>query len=126
MGNDILLPDYLPSRYNNWLELYLEVLRIFKEQGFEVNEGTEIKLFQLGDFDEVEMMKKFSEQVVYFYHNFPLSLIKSRALDFVLSNLPTYAQMQKVRSKSTMAFHVYDESDWNIFENLLTITRNIQ
>jgi hypothetical protein len=28
MSNEIQLPDYLPSRYQNWYYLYLDVIKI--------------------------------------------------------------------------------------------------
>lgn len=87
---EIQLPDYLPARYRNWLDLYLDVVRMFKEQGYAINEETKVKLYELGDREEQkEIAERYGEQAVHFYQEFPLTLIKARAFDFILPNLPT-------------------------------------
>jgi hypothetical protein len=87
---DIQLPDYLPARYENWLILYLDVIRQFKVQGVEINEETKVKLWEMGDHDEQQqIMEQYGNQVVHYYQEFPITLIKARAFDFIIPNLPT-------------------------------------
>lgn len=87
---EIKLPDYLPARYQNWLDLYLDVIRQFKELGISINDETKVKLYELGDYNEQkEMMAQYGEEIVHFFQEFPLTLIKARAFDFIFPNLPT-------------------------------------
>ena len=76
---EIELPDYLPARYRSWLHLYRDIVRTFKERGYPLTEQTEVKLNEFGFNDPA-----------FFYHSFTLGVIKSRALDYVLSELPSY------------------------------------
>lgn len=95
--DEIQLPDYLPSRYDNWLDLYLDVVRIFKEQGFEINDDTKVKLYELGDYEEQkEIMTQYGDRVVHFYQEFPLTLIKARAFDFIITKLPSQITMERL------------------------------
>lgn len=87
---EIKLPDYLPSRYKNWLDLYLDVVKVFNESEWPINEETTVKLYEMADYDEQRMfLMQYGAQAVHFYQEFPLTLIKSRALDQILPNLPT-------------------------------------
>lgn len=87
---EIQLPDYLPARYKNWLDLYLDIARQFNEQGVPITEETKVKLYELGDYEEQrQMMIQYGQEVVHFYQEFPMTLIKARAFDFILPNLPT-------------------------------------
>ncbi|MCR9252309.1 MAG: hypothetical protein NXI20_17925 [bacterium] len=77
MKEPLKLPDYLPSRYNNWLEVYYDIESVFKEHQIEILEDTIVKL---ADFDfEVDA-----------YQEFPITLIKSRAFDFMLDGMADY------------------------------------
>lgn len=93
MSNEIQLPDYLPSRYKNWYHLYLEVEKIFTENGYELTEETKVRLSELPDFDEKEM----SEEAILFYQEFPLPVLKARALDFIMSKIPSFDDVIKMR-----------------------------
>lgn len=87
---EIQLPDYLPARYKNWLDLYSDVVKQFEQQGVAITEETKVKLYELGDYHEQqELYKTYGPEVVHFYQEFPITLIKARALDLMLPNLPT-------------------------------------
>lgn len=92
----VALPDYLPSRYESWLEYYYEIVRIFKEQGRELNDETIIKRYDFGDYNEHKEMKKYDQGIVSFYQEVPFMLIKSRALDFIISHLPTKSALYPI------------------------------
>lgn len=97
---EIQLPDYLPSRYKTWLHLYLEIQKIFAERGEIINEETTVKFYELGDYEEQKMLRQYSEEIIYFYQHFSITIIKSRALDYVLSKLPPFEMMYEVRGKA--------------------------
>lgn len=107
---EIQLPDYLPARYKNWLELYLDVIRQFKEHGCKINEETKVKLYELGDYKEQQqMMLQYGDEVVHFYQEFPLTLIKARAFDFIFPNLPTQEDVYRF-NYDLMAASAYSAS----------------
>lgn len=121
---EIQLPDYLPARYQNWLALYLDVIRRFKEQGCPITEETKVKLYELGDYEEQsELMQQYGEEVTHFYQEFPLTLIKARAFDFILPNLPIQEDVYKF-NYDLMAASMYSASvDKNreIIDKLMSI-----
>src|ERR1044072_4362469 len=93
---EIQLPDFLPSRYPNWLALYLVVIREFNVQGVPLNEETKVKLYELGDYAEQrEIMEQYGDEVVQYYLEFPITLIKARAFDFIIPNLPTQEEVYR-------------------------------
>ncbi|MBS0646778.1 MAG: hypothetical protein JSR97_09360 [Verrucomicrobia bacterium] len=117
---EIQLPDYLSSRYKTWLHLYLEIQKIFAERGEIINEETTIKLYELGDYEEQKMLRQYSEEVIYFYQNFPIKIIKSRALDYVLSKLPSFEKMYEVGGKAMSGMHA-DQTMYEVFNALLDV-----
>lgn len=121
MNNEIELPDYLPSKYKSWYHLYLEVDKGFKEKGFVINEETKVKLFDLGSLYEQELLQTYSKEVLYFYQEFPMTLIKARALDYILSKIPDLETMYKIRNLA-MSVPYADSSMFEIFNNLLDIS----
>jgi hypothetical protein len=61
-----------------------------------INEETKVKLYELGDYDEQrEIMQQYGNEVVHYYQEFPLTLIKARALDFILPNIPTQEEVYR-------------------------------
>lgn len=117
---EIQLPDYLPSRYKTWLHLYLEIQKIFAERGEIINEETTVKLYELGDYEEQKMLRQYSEEIIYFYQHFPITIIKSRALDYVLSKLPSFEKMYEVRGKAMSGMYA-DETMYEVFNALLDV-----
>jgi hypothetical protein len=121
MPKEIQLPDYLPSRYKSWLHLYLEVQQAFAERGESFDEETTINMCELGDREEREMLiNQFGEEVVLYQH-FPVTLIKARAFDFILSKLPTFKELINIRSAAMGADWCTNESMWEVFNNLLKL-----
>jgi hypothetical protein len=124
---EIQLPDFLPSRYPNWLALYLDVIRQFNEQGVPVNEETKVKLYELGDYEEQrEIMQQYGNEVVHYYQEFPLTLIKARAFDFILPSLPTQEELYRFNydlMTASMYISSAAQSDKNreIIDKLMTI-----
>ena len=118
--NEIQLPDYLPSRYQSWLHLYLEIQKIFAERGETINEETTVKLYELGDYEEQKMLRKYSEEVIHFYQHFPITVIKSRALDYVLSKLASFENMYEVRGKA-MSTPYANQAMYQVFNDLLDV-----
>lgn len=124
---EIQLPDFLPSRYPNWLTLYLDVIRQFTEQGVPINEGTKVKLYELGDYEEQrEIMRQYGNEVVHYYQEFPLILIKARAFDFIMPNLPTQEDVYRF-NYDLMTASMYSSSaaqsgkNREIIDKLMTI-----
>jgi hypothetical protein len=124
---EIQLPDFLPSRYPNWLVLYLDVIRQFNEHGVPVNEGTKVKLYELGDYNEqTELRLHYGDEVVHYYQEFPLTIIKARAFDFIFPNLPTQEDVYRF-NRDIMTASMYSNSsaalDRNreIFDKLMSI-----
>lgn len=124
---EIQLPDYLPARYKNWLNLYLDVARQFKEQGVEITEDTKVKLYELGDYHEQqELYKSYGPEVVHFYQEFPMTLIKARAFDFILPNLPAWEEVYRF-DRDLMTASIYSspinsmEKNREIIEKLMSI-----
>lgn len=96
---EIQLPDYLPSRYKNWLDVYLECAKVFSENGWPINEESKVKMYDMGSYEEQqEMMLSYGEHATAFFQELPLTLIKARALDYILPNIPTLETMYKLRS----------------------------
>lgn len=107
---EIQLPDYLPARYENWLVLYLDVLRQFRMQGVEITEETKVKLYELGDYDEQkELREQYGDRVVHFFQEFPMTLIKARAFDFIIPNLPAQEEVYRF-SHELMTASMYSSS----------------
>jgi hypothetical protein len=120
--NEIELPDYLPSRYRSWLHLYLEIQRLFAERGETIQEDSEVTMYELGDDEEQQMLRQYSEEVICFYQHFPVSLIKSRALDYVLSKLPSFEVMHEIRNRTLANLpYSYGESIYQSLNGLLSI-----
>lgn len=118
--NEIQLPDYLPSRYQSWLHLYLEIQKIFAERGEPINEETTVELYELGDYEDQKMLRQYSEEVIHFYQHFPITTIKARALDYMLSKLPSFEKMYEVRGKA-MSTPDADEAMYQVFNDLLDV-----
>jgi hypothetical protein len=120
MRNEVELPDYLPGRYKNWLHLYLTVKRELSMRGEDIDKAEVVRLYEGPDFEEREM----SSEMIDFYQQFPVSLIKSRALDFILSKLPTFEDLYSFagpwHSATFMAAGNYADFD-TIFNNLLDV-----
>jgi hypothetical protein len=66
------------------------------------------------------MLRQYSEEVIYFYHHFPITVIKSRALDYVLSKLPSFEKMYEVRGKAMSGMHA-DQTMYEVFNKLLDV-----
>lgn len=122
---EIELPDYLPSRYDSWLHLYLEIQQIFIERGEPITEEATVKLSELGDREEQKTFRQYSEEVIHFYQHFPITVIKARALDYVLSKLPSFDIMYEVRNKSMASFYT-NELMYEVFNNLLDVCQKKQ
>lgn len=88
MRNEIKLPDYLPSRYGSWLNLYRSVLASLQSQGIKPEDTTEIFLKEMFREDEYSC-----HETTIASQSWPLYVIKSRALDEVLPNLPTQKEV---------------------------------
>lgn len=95
--SEVELPDYLPSKYQNWFELYLAVVKVLEDQGG-INDETTVKLYDLGTKEEQQAFRENSEEVTYFYQHFPVTLIKSRALDYILGRMPNKEDLLKLYS----------------------------
>lgn len=125
---EIQLPDFLPSRYKNWLELYLDVYRTMHESGCPINDETKVKLFEMGDHEEQkDLTSQYGEHIVAFYQEFPLILIKARALDFILPNLPTKDEMYSIYLGYMSAKHCTTtvEKNAKIIEGILNICKPV-
>lgn len=120
MKDVILLPDYLPSRYSSWLHLYVDVKKFLEEMGHEFDENTEINLFEMGMLDDECMYKNGTGEVTFSRQSWPLMLIKARALDHIISKIPSYYIVNKMRER---AFTVsqYDDFLEGPFNDLLDI-----
>lgn len=117
---EIQLPDYLPARYQNWLALYLHVIKQFTAQGISINESTKVKLYEMGDHKEQkELREQYGEEVVHFYQEFPLILIKARAFDFILPNLPSQEEVYRFR------FDLHNASMYSSNANAVEKNENI-
>lgn len=90
----IKLPDYLPSRFKSWLQLYVHINRILTEQGITITEDLKIRFSEYLDAEE---MKMFSEQEIMFYHEFPLTIIKARAFDELLASMPDFQDFIEIQ-----------------------------
>jgi hypothetical protein len=114
---EIQLPDFLPSRYPNWLALYLDVIKQFNKHGVPTNEETKVKLYEMGDHEEQEqIMEQYGDQIVHYFQEFPLTLIKARAFDFILPNLPTQEDVYRFNYDLMMASR-YSTSGGSIDKN---------
>ena len=114
------MPDYLPSRYKSWLHFYLEIKEIAIKLGGQLDEDSMVKIIEFADHKELELLKQYSDEVVRYYHQFPLAQVKARALDYVLSKLPSIEKMNELRSKVTPAVY-NDESLRKIMDDLLDL-----
>lgn len=108
----IQLPDYLPSRYSSWLSLYREVIASLEANGQKITEETVVNLAEFGFLDR---HSSYSGEDVAFYQQWPLTLIKARALDFVLEKLPSFEQM----------IRVYNELIWSRSAAVYSLTPHI-
>jgi hypothetical protein len=94
----------------------------FTEKGFELNEKTLVRLFELPDFDETKM----DEEYIVFYQEFPLTLIKARALDFIMYNLPTFENVLELNSVAGYFGNALNKDVFVTIEKLFKIrTTNI-
>lgn len=94
MKDQVQLPDYLPSRYRSWYDLYLDILRSAKSQGTDLPDDTIVNLLDYG-FEEESLKNIYSD--TFFYQEWPLIVIKSRALDDVISQLPTLKELISIK-----------------------------
>lgn len=121
MKKEIQLPDFLPSRYRSWLELYRDLQKTFKEQGISITEETTIKIAEFGTKEEMDLFKKQFGCDVTLYNHFSITLIKARALDEVLSKLPSSEKLRKVRNTAMSGLYNSDQEMFQIFNDLLSI-----
>lgn len=66
--------------------MYLTIKRELSSRGEDLDTMECVKLYEAGDFNE----RQANAEMIDFYQQFPVSLIKARALDFVLSKLPSF------------------------------------
>ena len=122
MPQEIQLPDYLPSRYKNWLHLYLTIKRELGNRGEDVDIMESVKLYEGQDYEERQM----SREMIDFYQQFPVQLIKARALDFVLSKLPSFEDLYSFAGSwhsvvPMTAGNVHTADAFKMFNDLLDI-----
>lgn len=95
----------------------MDIVRQFNEQGIPITEETKVKLYELGDYEEQrQMMMQYGQEVVHFYQEFPMTLIKARAFDFILPNLPTQEDVYRFNYDLMMALR-YSTSGASVDKN---------
>lgn len=82
MSEPIELPDYLPSRYKNWYDLYFQVIREFEKRGEPTPNNMEISLLDFGYDLEHNDSPVFKQ-------TYTIGELKIRAFDFLIEHLPT-------------------------------------
>lgn len=117
----IELPDVLPSRYQSWLEVYLHAIKAF--EGREYNDSTEVSLVQMGyHHHDLKGEVKETEELTLFANTWPLHVLKSRALDYVLENIPSPKMMANIRHATFMNFSATRQEDMSkVLSNLMDL-----
>lgn len=114
---EIKLPDYLPSRYKNWLDFYQQFVEVSSNRGFIINEETKVCVYDCMDYHEREALKMHE---VKFYQEFPLIVIKARALDYILSESPSYEDILHLKH-SVLSTHLASVDLNKILNGLLNV-----
>lgn len=116
------LPDYLPSRFRNWLHFYTETLSLFKQHNWSLNDDTTIKYYEYGVYDtDHELVEQLRDTA--FVQEIKFLDVKLRAFDYLVSQLPAFEDVRELIYSSMRGIQGRDMDDTRkqLFETLLDL-----
>lgn len=110
----VVLPDYLPSRFNSWLEFYIRLETAMRGRVY--NDET---IVDWGEFDSDFIGATFIQK-------FKVGDVKAKAFDYIMTLLPEkedmISLMYQFRSSCNPHGHSIDKAT-TIFNNLVSISK---
>lgn len=113
MRNTVVLPEYLSSRYENWLEVYLNCRHSLPDN------YPQDKVFMMSELDwdvPVNMVQEFT-----------LNQLKLKAFDFLINSLPdNFDVYYEIYSLGRMSVHPLSEDARKGTETLMDIAHTFR